>query len=102
LFHLQIDWWVIVIVAVFFAALFLFAVGAVIRAHRRRPATGKEGLPGKIARARTVLDPEGMVFVEGELWTATSDGDRIEPGEEVVVTKVEGLKLRVVKKDLGG
>ncbi len=102
LFHLQIDWWVIVIVAVFFAALFLFVVGAVIRAHRRRPATGKEGLPGKIARARTVLDPEGMVFVEGELWTATSEGDRIEPGEEVVVTKVEGLKLRVVKKDLGG
>jgi len=102
LFRLHIDWWAITLVAVFVAAVFLFLVGAVVRSHRRRPATGKEGLVGKVAGARTVLDPKGMVFVEGELWTAVSEGGRIEPGEEVVVTRVEGLKLRVVKKEMGG
>jgi membrane protein implicated in regulation of membrane protease activity len=43
-----------------------------------------------------------MVFVEGELWTATSEAGRIEAGEEVIVTKVEGLKLKVNKKQTGG
>jgi membrane-bound serine protease (ClpP class) len=79
-------------------AVFAFVIGAIIRSQRRRPATGKEGLVGKVAVAHTVLDPTGMIFVEGELWTATSEAGRIEAGEEVVVTKVEGLKLRVTKK----
>jgi membrane-bound ClpP family serine protease len=43
-----------------------------------------------------------MVLVEGELWTATSEAGRIEAGEETVVTKVEGLKLKVTKKQQGG
>jgi membrane-bound ClpP family serine protease len=43
-----------------------------------------------------------MVYVEGELWTATSEAGRIETGEEVVVTKIAGLKLRVTKKQQGG
>ncbi|MEE9400402.1 MAG: NfeD family protein, partial [Dehalococcoidia bacterium] len=61
-----------------------------------------EGLVGKIALAQTELDPTGMVLVEGERWTAIAEGGRIEPGEEAVVTKVEGLKLWVTKKQQGG
>ena len=98
LFQLHIDWWVIALVVILFTAVFVFVIGAVIRSQRRRPATGKEGLVGKVALARSVLDPTGMVYVEGELWTASSEAGRIEAGEEVVVTKVEGLKLRVTKK----
>lgn len=102
LFHLHIDWWVIVLVVVIVVAVFIFFIGAIIRSQRRRPATGKEGLVGKVALAHTVLDPTGMVYVEGELWTATSEAGKIEVGEEVVVTKIEGLKLRVTKKQQGG
>jgi membrane-bound ClpP family serine protease len=43
-----------------------------------------------------------MVLAEGEKWTDRTDGDRIERGEGVVVTAVEGLKLRVTKKTPGG
>ena len=100
LFH--IDWWVIAIVVILFAAIFIFVLGAIIRSHRRRPTTGKEGLIGKTAVAHTALDPTGMVLVEGELWTASSEAGRIEVGEEVTVTKVEGLKLKVAKKQQGG
>jgi membrane-bound serine protease (ClpP class) len=102
LFKLHVDWWVIALVVIVFAAIFIFVIGAIVRAHRRRPTTGKEGLLGKTAVAHTVLNPTGMVFVEGELWTATSEAGRIEVGEEVVVTKVEGLKLKVTKKQQGG
>jgi len=102
LFQLDIDWWVIALVAVVITAIFVFVVGAIIRSQRRRPVSGKEGLVGQVAVAQTALDPKGMVMVEGERWTAKTDGDRIEPGEEAVVTKVDGLKLRVTKKQQGG
>jgi membrane-bound serine protease (ClpP class) len=102
LFHLHIDWWVITAVVIVVVAVFIFFIGAIVRSQRRRPATGKEGLVGKVALAHTVLDPRGMVYVEGELWTATSEAGKIEVGEEVVVTKVEGLKLKVRKKQQGG
>ena len=102
LFQLQINWWVIAIVAVVITAVFAFVMAAVVRSQRRRSVTGKEGLMGSVAVAHTELDPTGMVFVEGELWTAKTDGDRIEPGEEVVIVKVDGLKLRVTKKEEGG
>ena len=102
LFQLEINWWVIAIVAVVITAIFIFVVGAVIRSQRRRSIAGREGLIGKVALAQTELDPKGMVLVEGELWTARTEGGRIEPGEETVVTKVEGLKLWVTKKQQGG
>jgi len=98
LFQLQINWWVVAIVAIVITALFVFVVGAVIRSQRRRPITGKEGLIGKTALVQTKIDPTGMVLVEGEHWTAKTDGDRIEPGEEAVVTRVDGLKIWVTKK----
>jgi len=45
------------------------------------------------------MDPRGTVLIQGEHWVAISDKGRIEPGEEVIITKVEGLKLRVMKKE---
>ncbi len=98
LFQLQINWWVIALVAIVITAVFLFVVTAVVRSQRRRPVTGKEGLVGKVAVVQTELAPTGMVLVEGEHWTARTEDDRIEPGEEAIVTKVDGLKIWVTKK----
>jgi membrane-bound serine protease (ClpP class) len=94
----EIDPRVIAGVAVFFTALFAFVIGAIIRSYRRQVTTGREGLVGQVAVARTALDPQGTVFMKGERWTATTESDRIEAGEEVMVTKVDRLKLRVIKK----
>ena len=85
-------------VVAFFSAIFLVIVTAVIRAHRQRINTGREGLLGQGAVTKTVLDPRGTIMIEGERWNASAEDGRIEPGEEVVVTKVEGLKLKVTKK----
>lgn len=85
------------VVTVFAIALILVLM-AVIRTQRRKQPTGREGMIGKNAIVRKALDPRGTVLVHGELWDATSESGRIESGEEVKVTGIEGLKLRVSKK----
>jgi len=79
-------------------AFAVFVIGAIVRGQRRRKATGAEGMIGKTAIAKTPLDPTGTVLTQGELWTAASEGGRVAPGEEVIITKVEELKLWVAKK----
>ena len=85
-------------VAVVFAAFAVFVLGAIIRGQRRRKATGAEGMIGTTATAKTPLDPTGTVHAEGELWAASSEGGKVAPGEQVTITKVEGLRLWVAKK----
>jgi membrane-bound ClpP family serine protease len=51
---------------------------------------------GQPGRVRSVLNPEGFVWVADELWRARSEeGDRVRVGEDVVVSGVEGSLLRV-------
>jgi membrane-bound ClpP family serine protease len=91
-----------IIVAIILAAAFvIFVIYAIIRGQRRRLSAGVEEMVGKEAVVRTPLDPEGTVLAEGELWTAIAEGSKIEPGEEVTITKTEGLKLRVTRKSGG-
>jgi membrane-bound serine protease (ClpP class) len=85
-------------VTVGFAAFAVFVIGAIVRGQRRRKATGAEGMIGTIAIAKTPLDPSGTVLAQGELWTAASEGGKVAPGEQVIITKVEGLRLWVAKK----
>ncbi|MDR5689045.1 MAG: NfeD family protein, partial [Armatimonadota bacterium] len=73
---------------------FLFALGAGIRAQRRRPVSGREALVGRVGVAKTDLDGQGLVLVAGEDWTAESD-EPVRAGERVRVVAVEGLRLRV-------
>ena len=94
----QVDMWVIVLIVVCVIAFLAFATQRSVRAHRHQASAGREDLIGKIAEVRTSLNPKGVVFVEGERWTAISDKEGIESGEEVIVTKVDGLKLYVTKK----
>ena len=81
-------------------AFFLFVAGAALRARLRRPATGREALIGEVGTVRRPLTPDGMVFLDGELWQATAAGGRGTPvevpaGTPVAVTAVDGLRLIV-------
>ena len=96
------DAWLIVIIAICAAAFIVFVIQRVVLAHRRQAATGREELIDKTAVVRVALDPEGMVLFKGELWTAVSEKGQVEPGEEVIITRVDGLKLYVTKKVKGG
>jgi len=88
----------IALVIIVSIALTVFVVWLSIRAHRHQASAGREELIGKIAEVLTDMEPKGTVFIQGERWTAILEKGRVEPGEEVTITKVNGLKLRVTKK----
>lgn len=79
------------------AISFYFVAGKVIAAHRDRPVrTGTEELIGALAEARSTIDPEGQVWLEGTLWSARlAGGDPARQGDRVRVEAVDGLTLVV-------
>lgn len=90
----QISWGVILPVVTLASAFTLLVIGTAINALRRRPATGREEMIGLVGVARTTLAPDGQLAVRGELWEAVSD-QPVSAGDEVEVTAVDGLRLRV-------
>ena len=92
---LQISLRLILTVAVLLVGFFLFAVSAGIRAQKAPPRSGSESLIGAVGVARSRLDPEGMVHVQGEMWTATAVGGPIDDGQPVRVVALDGLRVRV-------
>lgn len=56
-----------------------------------------EAMIGSHGRVMKAVDPVGFVRIGNELWQAVSSS-RLEAGEEVVVTGVEGLKITVAPR----
>ncbi len=88
----------IIIAIVFGVAFIVFVIYAIVKGQKRKLSVGVEEMTGKEAVVRTALNPKGTVLAEGELWTAIAEDSTIEAGEEVIITKVEGLKLWVTRK----
>jgi membrane-bound serine protease (ClpP class) len=93
---LHVDRGLIAGAAVTLGAFSLGMGWLVVRAHRRRPASGAEGMIGEIGHVRRA-DATGRqlkVFVHGEYWEADAD-EPLAVGDAVEVTAVAGLRLRV-------
>jgi membrane-bound serine protease (ClpP class) len=84
----QVNLRVALIVAGVMAALVGLAAAKVVQVRRAPVVTGDSELIGQVGIVRQALDPEGFVFVHGELWRARTNGEPVPPGEEV---RVEGL-----------
>ncbi len=95
----RVDPWLIAIGVIGIVAFIAVAIIWGIRAHHHQVSAGREDLVGKTAEVKIALEPKGIVFIEGERWTAILEKGRVEPGEEVIITKVDGLKLWVIKKE---
>ncbi|MFC2012000.1 NfeD family protein [Chloroflexota bacterium] len=95
----EIAIWLIVVLAIGVVVFIIFVINRGRKAHRLQVAAGKEELIGRAAQVKVALDPRGTVFIEGEQWSAISEAGRVEPEEEVIITKVDGLKLYVTKKE---
>ncbi len=78
------------------AAITMFLVRLVIRTHKRKVISGKEGLIGEAGTVASHISAgkDGKVFVHGEWWDATADDD-IKKDERVVIIAVDGMKLKV-------
>jgi membrane-bound serine protease (ClpP class) len=83
---------IVAVVAIYYVVVW------VLRTYRKQVAAGREELIGKTANVKVALAPKGVVLVEGERWDAVIDKGRAEPEEEVIITKVDGLRLTVTKK----
>jgi len=103
LFEINPSWfqfppWLNVIIVVSIIAFLAASIYYGIRAHQSQALSGREELVGKSAEVITALAPKGEVFIQGELWKAILDEGQAQPGEEVLITKVDGLKLWATKK----
>jgi membrane-bound serine protease (ClpP class) len=94
----EVSIWVVLAIAGTLAGLFALAFTKALQARRAKPQTGAEELVHHIGVVRQTLDPEGLVFVNGELWRARSTDGPIPAGETVRVERVEdGLVLEVTR-----
>ena len=93
---LGLSHWVILVTVLCTTFFFVVVVAKGVVAYRQKPITGKEGMLGERGIAQTDLAPEGKVLVRGEYWNALSP-ERIEKGEKVEVTALEGLRVTVRK-----
>jgi len=92
----QLSLTVVITIGLLTGLFFLTIVSAAWRSQRRRAGSGPETLEGREGDARTPVNPTGMVFVDGSLWSAENVGEEpIAQGDTIVVVSREGLKLRV-------
>ncbi|MCW8960266.1 MAG: nodulation protein NfeD, partial [Ignavibacteriaceae bacterium] len=89
---MEISMSIIILIVVLTALFFLFAIAFAIKAQRKKPVTGSEGLVGETGIAYSSLKPKGEVKVHGEIWNAESIDGEIKRGEEIRVTKITNLK----------
>lgn len=88
------------VLAALAGAFFLVAARKVMKARRLPVQTGQNAMIGAVGYSRTALTPLGQVFVHGEIWSAEApEGETIEKGEEIEVTNVNGLMLKVKKTE---
>jgi membrane-bound serine protease (ClpP class) len=86
--QMAVNPWVAIAVSAGFGGITVFLVRLAVRARRRKVRLGADALVGSLASAMEMLNPEGHVLVEGEIWLAVAN----QP-----VTA--GAKLRVVGHD---
>jgi membrane-bound serine protease (ClpP class) len=83
-------------VSIPFGIIAVFLMSLVLRAHRKPVVTGEEGMIGEIGVARTVIDPEGKIFVHGEIWNAVADAP-VPAGAQVRVESLDGFVVKVTE-----
>lgn len=93
---LTLTWGLVIPSVLVFTALVFFLGQLVIRAQRNPAVSGREGMIGLVATARSDIQPDadGKVFVHGEFWDATASAP-VRAGDRVRVLAMEGLTLHV-------
>jgi len=94
---LQISWKIILGATITITLFFIFAIGFVLKAHRKKPSTGKEGLIDEEGVTIETLNPTGQIEIHGEIWKAISD-EKIKKGQRVIVQEVDSRHLRLKVK----
>jgi membrane-bound serine protease (ClpP class) len=90
----RVAWSVMVPTVLMVSGFFVVVAGLVFRAHAKKPRTGTRGLMNETGVVKKDLQPEGKVFIHGELWNARSTRP-LPAGTKVRIVKVDSLMLEV-------
>jgi membrane-bound serine protease (ClpP class) len=93
-FGVRLSWAVLLPTVALVSGFFIAIVGLVLKTHLSKPRTGAVGLVGEIGVVKVALQPQGKVFIHGELWHARAR-TTVAVGVHVRVVAVEGLVLEV-------
>lgn len=80
------------------ASFFIFVLGAALRSRNLPVITGIHTVIGATGVVKTALNPEGVVLVRSEEWTAVAQDPPVPVGEAIKVVSADGLKLRVSRQ----
>jgi len=87
---MRISLSLIITMAVLVSLTAIVVIYLVVKAAKRQPFTGEEGMVGKIAEVRA----GGFVYVDGALWKIETE-EELEVGINVEIVGVDKLKLKV-------
>ena len=90
-----VSWLVIIPVAGFAVFFFLVVIRQAMRLRHRKVTTRDEQLVGREGTVVRDLEPNGVVQVAAEEWSATAVRGTPRRGDRVRVVKMEGLTLQV-------
>jgi len=93
--ELRVPWTMIVPMSMTLAALMMFVVYMVRKAHQGQVGTGVEGLIGATGTVSEALTPSGRIYVHGEIWNTRSVAGDVAAGAEVRIVRVEEMTLFV-------
>jgi membrane-bound serine protease (ClpP class) len=91
-YHLALP--LIIIMSVISFAFIFMILSLAIQSHKRKIVSGREGLIGSEGVVLSVMNQQTVVRVLGEIWDAKSS-DKLQPGDKIKVTHVQGLVLIV-------
>lgn len=96
------PWWLLVLVVAFVAVYYVGILTTVLRAQGQQASADAEELIGETAVVRSMLNPEGHVFVGGHLWRAKApdEAGKVKTGTPVRVVGLDDrLTLEVEPAD---
>lgn len=92
--YYQISWSVMLPVFTLAIIVTWLVIQFGVQALRTRTRTGNEGMVGLTGLAKTDLDPQGKIFVQGEIWNAVSSSP-VPEGQPIQITHLDGLTAHV-------
>ena len=87
--------WLLIVVMAAWVTLAVFAYRMGSRALKKKPLMGLPSVVGGRGTVVRALEPEGLIRIGNELWTARTGGETIDVGEEVVVVGQDRTRLIV-------
>ncbi|NRA55185.1 MAG: nodulation protein NfeD [Gammaproteobacteria bacterium] len=93
----QIAIELIVAIALVSALFIVLLLGMLWRSRHNAVVSGTEEIVGALAQVTDEFNQQGYVLLNGERWAACCD-EPLQPGQIVVVTAIDGLRLQVSQR----